>query len=271
MPELPEVETALRGIAPHLTGARIECLVVRQRQLRYPVAEGTEGELEGRRILALRRRGKYLLLELDRGGLLIHLGMSGSVRILPSHTQAERHDHLDLRLTDGRCLRLRDPRRFGTFLWTPEPLEDHPLIRGLGAEPLTPDFHGDFLYTRARGRRVPVKAFIMDARIVVGIGNIYANESLFAAGVHPHRPCARIGRTRYRRLANAVKAILRSAIQQGGTTLRDFVREDGTAGYFALDLQVYAREGEPCPRCGAPIRQRRVGQRSSFFCPRCQR
>ena len=271
MPELPEVETTLRGIAPHLRGTRIERLSVRQRRLRYPVPDGAEQEVAGRRILTLRRRGKYLLLELDRGGLLIHLGMSGSLRVLPADIPPERHDHLDLRISGGRCLRLRDPRRFGTFLWTPDPLDDHPLIRRLGAEPLGPQFDGDLLYAASRGRRVPVKNFIMDARVVVGVGNIYANESLFAAGIHPNRPSGRVGRERYRRLASSIKEILQSAIDQGGTSLRDFVREDGSPGYFALALRVYARGGEPCTRCGCEIRQQRIGQRSSFFCPRCQR
>ena len=271
MPELPEVETTLRGIAPHLMGARIERLLVRERRLRYRVPDGTERDVAGRRILGLRRRGKYLLLELDRGGLLIHLGMSGSLRVLPAGLPPDRHDHLDLCIGGGRCLRLRDPRRFGAFLWTPGPLEDHPLIRHLGPEPLGPGFDGDLLYVESRGRRTPVKAFIMDAGVVVGVGNIYANESLFAAGIHPIRPCGRVGRDRYQRLASAIKHILRSAIEVGGTSLRDFVREDGSPGYFALALRVYAREGQPCARCGKEIRQRRIGQRSSYFCPRCQR
>ncbi len=271
MPELPEVETTLRGIAPHLTGARIEHLLVRQRRLRYPVEEGTEQEVEGQRILVLRRRGKYLLMELDRGGLLIHLGMSGSLRVLPSDTPPGPHDHLDLCTAHGRCLRLHDPRRFAVFLWTSAPLEQHRLIRHLGPEPLGADFDGDYLYDQARGRRRAVKSFIMDAHLVVGVGNIYANESLFEAGIHPNRPCGRIARGRYHRLATAIEEVLQEAIMKGGTSLRDFVREDGSPGYFALSLQVYGRDGKPCPRCATPIRRLRIGQRSSFFCPRCQR
>lgn len=271
MPELPEVETTLRGIAPSLEGARIARLLVRERRLRYPLPEGTEGEVEGQRILGLRRRGKYLLLALERGTLLIHLGMSGSLRLVPTDTPAGRHDHLDLRLEGGRCLRLRDPRRFGSFLWTPDPPEQHRLLRHLGPEPLERGFDGDYLYATSRGRRAAVKAFVMDARVVVGVGNIYANESLFLAGIHPARPCARVGLARYRRLALVIKAVLNSAIAQGGTTLRDYVQEDGNPGYFALSLKVYGRTGEPCPGCGGPLRQARIGQRSSFFCPHCQR
>ncbi|MEA3275780.1 MAG: bifunctional DNA-formamidopyrimidine glycosylase/DNA-(apurinic or apyrimidinic site) lyase [Pseudomonadota bacterium] len=271
MPELPEVETTLRGIAPTLTGTRITRLVARERRLRYPVPEGTEGEVDGQRIRAVERRGKYLLLRLTRGTLLIHLGMSGSLRLLPSDTPAQKHDHIDLQLAGGRCLRLRDPRRFGVFLWTPQAPEAHPLLRSLGPEPLGAHFDGDYLYELARSRRTAVKDFLMDTRVVVGVGNIYANESLFLAGIHPARPCGRVSRKRYRRLAQAVKDVLRSAIEQGGTTLRDFVQEDGSPGYFALSLKVYGREGEPCPACGAPIRRRRIGQRSSYYCPRCQR
>jgi formamidopyrimidine-DNA glycosylase len=197
--------------------------------------------------------------------------MSGSLRVLPAGLAPDRHDHLDLCIGGGRCLRLRDPRRFGTFLWTPGPLEDHPLIRHLGPEPLEAGFSGDLLYARSRRRRMPVKAFIMDASIVVGVGNIYASESLFAARIHPSRPCGRVGLERYQRLAIAIKDVLRSAIAAGGTTLRDFVRDDGSPGYFTLALRVYDREGEPCPSCGRAIRQRRIAQRSSFFCPGCQR
>jgi len=271
MPELPEVETTLRGIAPHLCGKGIDRLVVRERRLRWPVPADTERRVRGQRILALGRRGKYLLLELEKGTILIHLGMSGSLRVLASHSPPAKHDHLDLCLQGGQYLRLRDPRRFGAFLWTPEEPKNHPLLAHLGPEPLGPDFDGDYLYERAYGRRCAVKPFIMDASLVVGVGNIYANESLFRAGIHPTRPCHRIGRTRYWRLAAAIRAVLTSAIEQGGTSLRDFVRDDGRPGYFARSLQIYGRTGEPCPGCGAPIRHRRIGQRSSFYCPGCQK
>ncbi|MCG6861137.1 MAG: bifunctional DNA-formamidopyrimidine glycosylase/DNA-(apurinic or apyrimidinic site) lyase [Chromatiaceae bacterium] len=270
MPELPEVETTLRGIAPRLRGALIDRLLVRERRLRYPVPADTENRIRGQRIQALSRRGKYLLLGLERGTILIHLGMSGSLRVLESAIPPAKHDHLDLCLCGGSSLRLRDPRRFGIFLWTPDPPADHPLLAHLGPEPLDQGFDGDYLYAHASNRTCAVKSFVMDAQTVVGVGNIYANESLFLAGIHPARPSNRIGRERYRRLATAIRRVLASAIDQGGTTLRDFVREDGRPGYFALSLKVYGRTGDPCPGCGAPIRQRRIGQRSSFFCPRCQ-
>lgn len=271
MPELPEVETTLRGIAPHLRGAYIDRLLVRERRLRWPIPADTEPQVRGQRILGLDRRGKYLLLELERGTILIHLGMSGSLRIRASDSPPAKHDHLDLCFQGGQCLRLRDPRRFGVFLWTPEPPAEHPLLAHLGPEPLEPGFDGDYLYARARDRRCAVKPFIMDAGLVVGVGNIYANESLFRAGIHPARACNRIGRERYWRLAAAIRAVLTSAIEQGGTSLRDFVRDDGSRGYFSLSLQVYGRAGEPCPGCSAPIRLRRIGQRSSFYCPKCQK
>lgn len=271
MPELPEVETALRGIAPHLRGERIDRLLVRERRLRCLVPADTEDRVRGQRIEGLRRRGKYLLLDLERGTLLIHLGMSGSLRVLSSLTAPGKHDHLDLRLSGGSCLRLRDPRRFGVFLWTPDPPEEHPLLAHLGPEPLGSGFDGDYLYELSRGRSASIKAFVMDSRVVVGVGNIYANESLSLAGIHPARACGRIGLERYRRLVSKIALVLNAAIEQGGTTLRDFVQENGNPGYFALSLKVYGRQGQPCAVCGTSIRQRRIGQRSSFFCPKCQR
>jgi len=270
MPELPEVETTRRGIAPYLVGARIAGVVVRDPRLRYPVPADLPQVVAGRAVVDLRRRGKYLLLGLDDGTLLLHLGMSGSLRVLPADVAPGPHDHVDLILDNGRCLRLRDPRRFGALLWITGPAEDHPLIRHLGPEPLEDGFDGSYLYSRSRSRRVAVKNFIMDARIVVGVGNIYANESLFLARIHPSRACGRISLERYRRLADEIKGVLRHAIGQGGTSLRDFVREDGNPGYFSLSLNVYGRANEPCPICGTPLSQRRIGQRSSFFCARCQ-
>jgi formamidopyrimidine-DNA glycosylase len=271
MPELPEVETTLRGIAPHLAGACITHLCVREPRLRYPIPGWLGEVIEGQRILGVKRRGKYLLIELERGTLLLHLGMSGSLRVLRADTPPGAHDHIDLLLSSGRCLRLRDPRRFGILLWTTEPPDRHPLLRHLGPEPLGPELDGDYLYALSRGRRTAVKTFLMDARVVVGVGNIYANESLFRAGVDPRRTCNRVSRERYRRLAECVKQVLDGAIAKGGTTLRDFVQEDGSPGYFARSLAVYGRAGQPCTRCGAAIRQRRIGQRSSFYCPRCQK
>ena len=271
MPELPEVETTRRGIEPHLLNRSVTALIVRQPRLRWPVPEELVELLPGQTIQAVQRRAKYLLLRLDRGTLILHLGMSGSLRTLPADLPAQKHDHLDLILQDGRCLRLRDPRRFGAVLWQPDHADDHPLLRDLGPEPLGDGFNGLRLQRIARSRRVAVKNLIMDSRVVVGIGNIYANEALFLARIHPGRDCRRISAERYGRLAATITRVLAAAIEQGGTTLRDFSQADGNPGYFALSLKVYGREGEPCPACARPIRQRRIGQRSSFFCPRCQR
>lgn len=271
MPELPEVETIRRGIAPHLLGQRIDRLEVRERRLRWPIPLGLEQALAGQQIDSVERRGKYLLIGLERGTLLLHLGMSGSLRLLPAGLPAEKHDHLDLVLNQGQMLRLRDPRRFGALLWTTEDPLGHPLLRALGPEPLGENFDGATLYRASRGRRSAIKALIMDSKVVVGVGNIYANEALFAARVHPAHPAGRIGHERCARLAAVIQQVLTEAVTQGGTTLRDFLREDGRPGYFAQRLQVYGRAGEPCPSCGAPIEQQRIGQRSSFYCPRCQR
>lgn len=274
MPELPEVETTLRGIRPYVEGQPIRELVVREPRLRLPIPPDMAQAVGGQQIETLSRRSKYILMGLQRGTLLVHLGMSGSLRIVPAASPPRRHDHLDLVLGDDRCLRFHDPRRFGIFLWTPDSPDvvqrTHPLLRSLGPEPLGERFDGDYLYAASRGRRVAVKSFIMDAAVVVGVGNIYANESLFLAGIHPARLCGRIGLARYRRLAEVIRSVLTASITQGGTTLRDFVQEDGQPGYFAQSLRVYGREGAPCKGCGEPIRQRRIGQRSSFFCPRCQ-
>ncbi|NEX18784.1 bifunctional DNA-formamidopyrimidine glycosylase/DNA-(apurinic or apyrimidinic site) lyase [Thiorhodococcus mannitoliphagus] len=274
MPELPEVETTVRGIRPHLEGKRVQALLVREPRLRLPIAPETADLVAGQRICTLSRRSKYILMGLERGTLIIHLGMSGSLRVVPATSPPRRHDHLDLVVSDQRCLRFHDPRRFGIFLWTAETPQiaeqQHPLLSRLGPEPLGDQFDGDYLYAASRGRRIAVKSFIMDASVVVGVGNIYANESLFLAGIHPTRRCGRVGIDRYRRLAEVIRAVLTESISQGGTTLRDFVQEDGQPGYFAQSLRVYGREGEACKRCGEPIRLRRIGQRSSFYCARCQ-
>jgi formamidopyrimidine-DNA glycosylase len=271
MPELPEVETTLRGIEPHLLGQRIKQLIVRQRRLRWPVPRGLEQKLSGKRIQQINRRGKYLLLSVDNGTLIIHLGMSGSLRMLTNTPAAGPHDHVDLLLDNGRCLRFTDPRRFGAWLWTDKPVGQHPLLAQLGPEPLSTAFNADYLYKRSRGRKLAVKNFVMNSRIVVGVGNIYANEALFRAGIHPARSAGRISRHRYARLVEAIKAVLADAIKQGGTTLRDFVGGEGKPGYFRQSLQVYGQRGAPCPHCATPIKERRIGQRSSFFCPVCQR
>lgn len=270
MPELPEVETTRRGIAPLLEGRRIAAVRVRQPQLRWRVPRDLDRRLRNAAVTGVRRRAKYLLVETEAGTLILHLGMSGSLRVIPAATPPGKHDHVDLVLDDGACLRLRDPRRFGAVLFTRDPPERHPLLRELGPEPLDPGFTGDLLYGRSRGRRVAVKSFLMDSRVVVGVGNIYANEALFLAGISPRRGAGRISRERYARLAAAVQQVLGQAIAAGGTTLRDFAAVDGAPGYFALELKVYDRAGEPCVQCGAPIRTRRLAQRSTYYCARCQ-
>ena len=269
MPELPEVETTRRGIAPYLEGRRLGGAVVRQRQLRYPVTPGLSARLDGRTVCTVSRRGKYLLLDTETGTLMIHLGMSGSLRVLPAATPPGPHDHVDI-LFDGQCLRLRDPRRFGLVLWTSGAPGDHPLLRDLGPEPLGDSFTAGYLHRIGRQRRVAVKTLIMDSRVVVGVGNIYANEALFTAGIHPERRADRISRARYEVLVAAIRQVLDRAIRHGGTTLRDFVQEDGRPGYFRHELRVYGRDGRPCPVCGAPLRRKVVAQRSTYYCSGCQ-
>ncbi|EGW54727.1 bifunctional DNA-formamidopyrimidine glycosylase/DNA-(apurinic or apyrimidinic site) lyase [Candidatus Endoriftia persephonae] len=270
MPELPEVETTRRGIAPHLEGAAVSGIVVRQPRLRWPVPENLSPLLNGQRLNSVGRRGKYLLLNFAPGSLLLHLGMSGSLRVLPNGTPPQRHDHFDLEFDNNSLLRLRDPRRFGAVLWQPTG-ECHELLARLGLEPLREGFDGDYLHQIGQSRSVAIKQLIMESRVVVGVGNIYANESLFRAGIHPQRAANRIALARYQRLAAAIVEVLNAAIAQGGTTLRDFQQEDGSPGYFAQQLQVYGRTGEPCPICAEPIRLKTLGQRSSFYCPLCQR
>ncbi|MCC6207088.1 MAG: bifunctional DNA-formamidopyrimidine glycosylase/DNA-(apurinic or apyrimidinic site) lyase [Gammaproteobacteria bacterium] len=271
MPELPEVETTRRGIERHLRGRRVLELRVRERRLRQPLPRLLERALPGQVIREVARRGKYLLLRTDAGAVLIHLGMSGSLRIVAPELPAQKHDHVDILCTDDVCLRFRDPRRFGLMLWVEGDPEGHELLRGIGPEPLDAGFSGASLYTVAQGRRVAVKLFIMDAGIVAGVGNIYANEALFRAGIHPLRPSGRVSAARYMDLANAIRAVLNEAIDQGGTTLRDYYHGTGEPGYFRIRLAVYGREGEPCVRCGAPVRCIRQGQRATYYCARCQR
>ncbi len=274
MPELPEVETTLRGISPALLNRHIADVIVRNPALRIPVDSRVNSAL-GRVVTGLRRRAKYLLIDTHKegasaGGLMIHLGMSGSLRVCPAGTPVRKHDHIDLGLDTGMLLRFNDPRRFGIFTWWDAPAEAHPLIRELGPEPLSQAFTGAYLHRRSRGLRVAVKNFLMNARVVVGVGNIYASEALHLAGIHPVRAAGRISEHRYEALAGAIRSVLEKAIRQGGTTLRDFTAPDSQPGYFARELQVYERYGEPCYRCGAPIRKRVIGQRSSYYCPNCQ-
>jgi formamidopyrimidine-DNA glycosylase len=275
MPELPEVETTRRGIAPHLVGRRITAVTLRRPDLRWPIPPEVADLLPGQRIDAVERRAKYLLLHTGAGSALLHLGMSGVLRVLPPDALLGTHDHVDIGIEPNvgeqpRVLRFTDPRRFGCLLWQP-PGEVHPLLANLGPEPLTDAFDGELLWRRSRGRSAAVKLFLMDNAVVVGVGNIYASEALFAAGIDPRRAAGAVSRARYARLAGEVKRILGWAIERGGTTLRDFLNPDGLPGYFFRELNVYGRAGEPCKVCATPIRQATLGQRSSFWCPHCQR
>ncbi|HET8710879.1 MAG TPA: bifunctional DNA-formamidopyrimidine glycosylase/DNA-(apurinic or apyrimidinic site) lyase [Spongiibacteraceae bacterium] len=271
MPELPEVETTRRGIEPHVRGRRIERLVVRQPRLRWPIPTELAALLQGRSIERVERRGKYLLVPFAHGTLLMHLGMSGSLRIIDAGHPVGKHDHVDIELSSGQSLRYTDPRRFGAMLWYGGDISTHSLLADLGPEPLTADFDGDYLFERSRGRSAPVKTFLMDSHIVVGVGNIYANEALFSAGIRPDRAAGRISRARYAALADEVKRVLARSIEQGGTTLRDFVGGDGKPGYFRQQLNVYGRGGEPCRACKTILKEIRLGQRSTVFCVSCQK
>ena len=270
MPELPEVETARRGITPYLQGKRVQEVVVRDRRLRWPIPAALLKELPGQRIDAVERRGKYLLLRTQAGTALLHLGMSGSLRVLPAETPPQKHDHVDLVMETGQALRLRDPRRFGTLLWTRGDPEDHKLLKDLGPEPFSDEFDGGYLFETSRSRKVAVKQFIMDSHVVVGVGNIYASESLFLAAIKPQRAAGRVTAREYAALTRAIKKVLTASIKAGGTTLRDFAREDGEPGYFAQRLRVYGREGQRCYRCGGTIKAKATGQRMTYWCPDCQ-
>jgi formamidopyrimidine-DNA glycosylase len=270
MPELPEVETTRRGLLPHVEGQRVSAVVLRRPDLRWPIPREVSELLTGQRIDAIQRRAKYLLLDTAAGSALLHLGMSGSLRVLPSSTPVRAHDHVDIELGSGRVLRFNDPRRFGCLLWQ-EPDTTHPLLAALGPEPLSEDFDGDVLFARSRGRSAPVKSFLMDQAVVVGVGNIYAAEALFMAGIAPLRGAGSINRRRYQGLADAVKAILAHAIERGGTTLRDFISPDGAPGYFEQELLVYGRGGLPCKCCGRFLNEALIGQRTSVWCAHCQR
>ncbi len=271
MPELPEVETTLRGLAPHLLGRRVADVVIRHPQLRWPVPRNLAALLRGHAIRGLRRRAKYLLVQFDAGTLILHLGMSGSLRILPGGTPPDKHDHFDLVLDDGQLMRLRDPRRFGAVLWHEGNVEEHPLLAALGPEPLDRDFDAAYLHAATRKRSAAIKLVLMDSRVVVGVGNIYANEALFRAGIRPQLAAGKLSLARCAKLVQAIRQTLRAAIKAGGSTLRDFTNSAGEPGYFQQHYFVYGRAGEPCHRCGTPIRQVRQGQRSSFYCPACQR
>ncbi|MDM7323281.1 MAG: bifunctional DNA-formamidopyrimidine glycosylase/DNA-(apurinic or apyrimidinic site) lyase [Gammaproteobacteria bacterium] len=271
MPELPEVETTRRGIEPHLTGHCFEHILVRERRLRWPIPAGLEEQLLGQTVQGVRRRGKYLLIDFPHGTLIAHLGMSGSLRLTEPGTALQKHDHVEFRLDSGLALRLHDPRRFGALLWTEVPAEHHPLLAHLGPEPLAEAFNGSHLYQAIHHRKQAIKSAIMDQHVVVGVGNIYANEALFLAGIDPRQACQRIAREGIETLASTIRHVLATAIEQGGTTLRDFVNPEGRPGYFQQTLYVYGRGKAPCRTCGTPIVHTVIGQRASFYCPLCQR
>ncbi|HZF17123.1 MAG TPA: bifunctional DNA-formamidopyrimidine glycosylase/DNA-(apurinic or apyrimidinic site) lyase [Steroidobacteraceae bacterium] len=271
MPELPEVETTRRGIETAVTGRRIRQLIVRDRRLRWPIATNLEIVLAGQQIRSVGRRAKYLLIHCERGALILHLGMSGSLRLLESAVPTIKHDHFDLLLDSGQSLRFNDPRRFGSLHWTDGDLKQHKLLQSVGPEPLGDDFDGRYIHQASRGRRVALKNFLMNGHVVVGVGNIYASESLYRAKIRPGRRASSLSRKESDRLARAVKSVLASAIRVGGTTLRDYVGADGKPGYFRQKLYVYERDRLPCRVCRAPIRKITQGQRSTYYCPSCQK
>ncbi len=269
MPELPEVETTRRGLEPLLVGQTIAAVEIRDPRLRWPVETTLPALVEAQRIRSLERRGKYLIINLDDGAMLIHLGMSGRLRYIADSTPPANHDHFDVSFSSGSKLRFNDPRRFGSLHFADTP-RSHWLLKNLGPEPLGDEFTAEYLFRISRGRRVAVKQLIMNGNIVVGVGNIYASEALYRAGIRPTRPAGRIAKHRYMGLVDAVRSVLEEAIQAGGTTLRDFLDSDGRAGYFQQELSVYGRSGEPCDRCGRPIRQKTIGQRTTYYCIDCQ-
>ena len=269
MPELPEVETTRRGIAPYLEGQTVCRVWVRERRLRWPIPEALDVCLSGQPVLQVTRRAKYLLIQAESGTLIVHLGMSGSLRLVANGTPVEKHAHVDIELASGWLLRYHDPRRFGAMLWSHDPL-NHPLLKKLGPEPLGEHFSGDRLWQCSRTKKIAIKPFIMDNAVVVGVGNIYASEALFAAGIDPRRAAHTLTMAECERLAGEIRRILARAIECGGTTLRDFVGGDGQPGYFQQTLFVYGRGGDCCKQCGSVLHEVRLGQRSSVFCPHCQ-
>ena len=271
MPELPEVETTRRGIEPHILNKQVKQLVVRRPNLRWPIPEDLEKLIKGKKITAVERRAKYLLLRIGDGAVIIHLGMSGSLRIIKAGEPPMAHDHVDIVFGSGQALRYTDPRRFGCVLWQAGDVMAHRLLASLGPEPLTDDFDGERLFQLSRKRKVPVKTFVMDNATVVGVGNIYVNEALFAAGIRPTLAAGKITRARYVVLADEIKRVLANAIEQGGTTLKDFVGGDGQPGYFQQQLNVYGRGGKPCVACKTPLSEQKIAQRATVFCQRCQR
>ncbi len=271
MPELPEVETTLRGISAHVLNSPITRVTIRNPRLRWPVPDDLPAQLIQYHITEIQRRAKYLLLSSEKGTLIIHLGMSGSLRITSPQSPYDKHDHVEFCFANGKALRLKDPRRFGAVLWTAEPVAEHVLLSHLGPEPLSDDFNAETLYQLSRNKTVAVKQFIMNSKVVVGIGNIYANEALFASGIHPRRAAGKISKQRYERLCSESKRILTEAIAQGGTTLKDFVGGTGKPGYFKQQLLVYGRGGDVCVQCQKALKEIRLGNRSTVYCGHCQR
>ncbi len=270
MPELPEVETVMHGLMPHIKDATINDVIVRYPQLRWPIPTTLKQDLCQQKVRKLSRRGKYLLMQVDTGTLIMHLGMSGSLRIVTNITPLRPHDHVDIIFSNQKIMRYNDPRRFGAVLWTNDDPYQHVLLKSLGPEPLEPTFTAEYLMQRAGSRRGPIKPFIMDSKVVVGVGNIYAAEALFLAKIHPATPAGLLTKTQYQRLVQSIKEVLRSAIQQGGTTIKDFVNSEGKPGYFAQELAVYGREGLPCFVCRTRLQGFKLGQRNTVFCAKCQ-
>ena len=271
MPELPEVETTCRGINPYVVDNEIKKVIVRERRLRWPIDKKFEKYLTGQSFSSIERRAKYLLFNSNKGTMILHLGMSGSLRIITDNTAAEKHDHVDIIFADDKCLRFHDPRRFGSIHFTTNDPNQHKLLKSLGPEPLSKDFNTEYLFKLSRNKNQAVKNFIMDSHIVVGVGNIYASESLFAAGIRPSLRANRVSLQRYELLVKEIKQVLMKAIKKGGTTLRDFVNGEGKPGYFRHELKVYGREQEECFHCDSKIKLAKIGQRSSYYCPKCQK
>ena len=271
MPELPEVETTRRGIREHVEQQIVKKVIIRQPKLRWPIPARLTKILPGQKIHSISRRAKYLIFSCDAGHVILHLGMSGSLRVLDANIPAEKHDHIDFIFTNGKCLRLRDPRRFGAVLFTKDDPAQHKLLKSLGPEPLSKPFTAEYLFTISRKRKLTIKSFIMDSKIVVGVGNIYASEALFRAGVHPKRAAGKVTKEKYTLLSTAIKEVLTEAIKAGGTSLRDFTQSDGKPGYFKQSLNVYGRKGEPCNNCKKPITQSVIAQRSTYYCTQCQK
>lgn len=270
VPELPEVETTLNGIAPHIEGAIIQDVIIRQPKLRWPITEDLPEHLRGQRVGTLSRRGKYLLIPVGAGTIMIHLGMSGHLRIVPRNTAYTRHSHVDILFSTNEVLRYTDPRRFGCILWTINPPLMHKLLKQLGPEPLSVQFSADYLRQCIQQRHSAIKVLIMNAHVVVGVGNIYATEALFMANIHPKTPGKKISLAACNRLVDAIKRVLTTAISQGGTTLKDFKNSDGKPGYFVQQLQVYGRSGLPCMHCHTLLQSIQLGQRNTTFCSHCQ-